>query len=59
MPVQRRPKCNEPGRLLVDASTQAYVYYFRCDKCGHVWTRQKHDPAAPPRSITKTPQPEQ
>jgi hypothetical protein len=25
------------------ASVDAYVYYYRCGSCGHVWTRSKDD----------------
>ena len=57
MPLRRCPKCNEPGRLLTDASKDAVVYYYRCDACGRVWTHLKHDPGAPAVPVTVTPQP--
>jgi hypothetical protein len=44
--------------LLEDSSREAIVYYFRCDACRHVWSHQKHDPEAPPTSVTETPQPQ-
>ena len=58
MPVQRCPKCTNPGRLLEHSSTDADVYYYRCDACGHVWSHTKANPGGPARSVTKTPQPE-
>jgi hypothetical protein len=41
--------------LLESASEHAHVWYYRCDKCGHVWNVPKNDPTAPPRPVTEPP----
>jgi transposase-like protein len=46
------PRCTSQGRLLVESSKDAVVDYFRCDRCGHVWNRDKKNPNAPPRDVT-------
>ena len=33
--------CGQPGRLLTWVSYNAYVDYFRCETCGHVWACEK------------------
>jgi hypothetical protein len=48
--------CSHVGRLLDEASRDAYVEYYRCDDCGHVWARDKQKPNAPPKSITIPPE---
>jgi hypothetical protein len=35
------PKCLQPGRHLAATSANATVDYYRCDRCGHVWTIDK------------------
>ena len=43
----------EPSvRLLEDSSKDALVNYFRCERCGCVWTVPKSDPDAPPQIVT-------
>lgn len=46
------PHCEQPGRVLEAASQNAWVIYYRCDACRHVWTRDKKDLDAPPRAVT-------
>jgi rubredoxin len=52
MPHRICPQCERPGRLLEAASQQAWVIYYRCDACGHVWLYDKEDINAPPRDVT-------
>jgi uncharacterized Zn finger protein len=35
------PKCTQHGRHLAASSQHALVDYYRCDRCGHVWTVDK------------------
>jgi hypothetical protein len=35
------PKCLHQGRHLAASSEYALVDYYRCDRCGHVWTLDK------------------
>jgi len=51
------PQCQRQGRLLEAASTYAYVEYFRCDHCGHVWTHDKDRPDSEPHDVTIPPKP--
>jgi len=30
----------------------ARVEYYRCDRCGHVWTHEKENPNAPAKPVT-------
>ena len=39
-------------RWLDGPSKDAYVNYYRCDKCGHVWTLPKGESAVAPTAIT-------
>lgn len=55
MPHGSCTQCHRPGRLLPSSSEGAVVDYYRCDACGHVWTRDKANPDAKPRDITITP----
>jgi uncharacterized Zn finger protein len=48
------PSCQNTGRFLEASSSHAYVEYYRCDLCGHVWHYAKHDPNARAISITET-----
>ena len=42
MPVQPCPVCNRPTAKLLEASSQiAYVNYYTCQGCHHVWTTSK------------------
>jgi len=42
------PDCREPAvRYLADTSRNAYVDYFRCTECGHVYNVPKGAPDAP------------
>ena len=44
MPTQPCPACHGPTtRRLDGASEDAYVNYYRCERCGHVWTTSKDD----------------
>jgi uncharacterized Zn finger protein len=53
MPIRPCPSCQQPtARWLEESSKDAHVNYYRCEKCGTVWTGQKDDPAAPIRIIT-------
>ena len=52
MPHRICPECKRSGRLLEAASQYAWVNYYRCDVCGHVWTYDKNDLNAPPRDVT-------
>jgi len=53
MPVRPCPQCRNPtARLLESASEHAHVWYYRCEKCGHVWNVPKNDPDATPRPVT-------
>jgi uncharacterized Zn finger protein len=36
------PKCTHHGRHLAASSQNALVDYYRCDRCGHVWTIDKN-----------------
>lgn len=45
MPIQPCPSCkNQTPRWLEASSKDAYVNYYRCDVCGHIWTLSKDDP---------------
>jgi uncharacterized Zn finger protein len=35
------PKCLQHGRHLAASSQNARVDYYRCDRCGHVWSIDK------------------
>ena len=51
------PKCQSDNpRFLAGASHEAMVSFYRCDKCGHVWTVSKQDPDGPIRDVTVDPQ---
>jgi len=49
------PTCQQPGRLLENASENSLVDYYRCDRCGHVWANDKRNPDAPSRDIMAPP----
>jgi len=48
------PHCRQlDGRLLqAGFNDVASVHYYRCDRCGHVWTIPKNQPDAVPTSVT-------
>jgi len=46
------PQCERPGRLLEAASQDAWVIYYRCDACGHVWAYDKQNVNSPRRDVT-------
>jgi rubrerythrin len=52
MSHRRCPKCPRMGELLDEASRDAYVDYYRCPMCGHVWAHQKGDVDTPPKDVT-------
>ena len=44
MPIRPCPNCADmTARVLSGTSADAYVWYYRCQACGHVWTIDKHD----------------
>jgi len=50
------PKCQSKNpRFLAGASAEATVTFYRCDKCGHVWTVSKYDPDGPMVAVTVDP----
>ena len=55
MPHRVCPKCLHDGRLLEATSEAAWVAYYRCDNCGHVWTHEKARPDSPPKDVTIEP----
>jgi hypothetical protein len=56
MPSQPCPQCKAAAPRLLDATSKhASVLYYRCAKCGHVWTVPKYDPDGPITHITITP----
>ena len=55
MPHRVCPHCGKQGRLLEEITKVAYVDYYRCDACFHVWTHRKDDPDAPPEHVTAPP----
>lgn len=56
IPIRPCPRCQTPTvRLLELASKQAWVFYYRCEVCGHVWNIPKNDPDAPPRDVIIAP----
>jgi uncharacterized Zn finger protein len=52
MPHRKCPQCEQQGRLLEAASQDAWVMYYRCDSCGHVWAYDKSDVNSPRRDVT-------
>jgi hypothetical protein len=52
MPIRPCPTCNRPTlRVLAGPSAFAYVNYYRCETCGHVWHTPKDDPNAEPTTV--------
>ena len=55
MPIQPCPECRTlAARLLEAVSNDAHVNYYRCEKCGHVFTLPKGEVGAVPTAITHT-----
>ena len=53
MPIRPCPDCYTPAaRILENASQQAFVWYYRCERCGHVWTESKNDAEGPQKPVT-------
>lgn len=54
MPVRPCPICGtQTVRWLEASSAQAYVNYYRCEHCGHVWNVPKDKPQAEPNMVTR------
>ena len=53
MPHRICPNCGKRGRLLENSSRDAYVEYYRCDPCGHIWHYEKGNPHALPQDVTE------
>ena len=53
MPIRPCPECHtETPRVLDGESRDAYVRYYRCEKCGHVWSIAKSNPDGPIHHVT-------
>ncbi len=51
------PQCESAdARLLAFNSANAYVDYFRCPQCGHVWNQPKPGETGPIRDVTRATQ---
>jgi hypothetical protein len=56
MPIRPCPKCHSTTpRFLEDTSKEAFVWYYRCQSCGHVWIVPKDNPDGPIRDVTVDP----
>ena len=56
VPIRPCPHCQTPTAKHLEASSKdAWVNYYRCERCGHVWTVPKDAPFAPPKSVTREP----
>jgi uncharacterized Zn finger protein len=55
MPQGLCPNCHTAGRHLLSLSIVAWVDYYRCNRCGHVWTQEKDRPDSPPIEVTIEP----
>jgi uncharacterized Zn finger protein len=57
MPIRPCPNCGaQTARFLESSSVDAYVWYYRCASCGHVWTVLKAD-GVTIRHVTPLPDP--
>jgi len=46
MPVQPCPACGQPTPRHLDASSEdAWVHYYSCSSCHHIWTVDNTNPA--------------
>ena len=53
MPTRPCPDCGQPApRHLPDTSAKSVANFYRCDKCGHVFSVSKDNPDAPSRHVT-------
>jgi transposase-like protein len=52
MPHRLCPNCQIQGRLLEGPTQNAWVEYWRCDQCGHIWTHDKTNPNSPHVDVT-------
>jgi hypothetical protein len=46
------PACEHLGRLLEWTSREAFVNYYRCDVCAHVWHHAKNEANSPAVDVT-------
>ena len=52
MPIRPCPHCaNSTPRWLEKTVTSPFVNYYRCDRCGCVWTLPKDKPDDPPTIV--------
>ena len=47
-------ECQHPSRFLTASSAGAFVDYYRCDDCGHVFHVPKDHPEAVPVAVTSS-----
>jgi len=60
MATQSCPKCDAPNQsLLESASKHAYVNYYRCPTCGHIWTLPKDGSRTIPWDVTVDKKPDE
>ena len=52
MPHRLCPRCPIQGRLLDGPSQDAFVEYWRCDQCSHVWSHERANPTSPHKDVT-------
>ena len=55
MPHSLCPVCRIEGTLLESSGEDAVVEYFRCSRCGRIWTHRKGDPNSPAKVTTVKP----
>jgi hypothetical protein len=56
MPIRPCPLCGEQTpRLLESASAHAWVNYYSCGQCKHVWNIPKDKPDGPIQHVTPPP----
>jgi uncharacterized Zn finger protein len=56
MPHSQCPACGAKYvQWLAETSKDAYVDYYRCSDCGHVWSVPKGQADAEPRHVTPLP----
>ena len=52
MSVRPCPKCEIPtARMLASSNRPATIYYYHCERCGHIWSAARDflDPTIAPR----------
>jgi len=57
MPQLLCPVCRIEGTLLEHSSQDAVVDYFRCSRCGRIWTHRKGDPNSLAKDVTEPAKP--